>query len=77
VRLNLPHYCIVNILKNKRVFPELIEHGFNPENLALQLEKMHQGEQRESCLKDCEDLVEFFSKDQAEKKAALSIKSVL
>lgn len=77
VRLNLPHYCIVNILKNKRVFPELIEQGFNPENLALQLEKMHQGEQRASCLKDCEDLVEFFSKDQAEKKAALSIKSVL
>ncbi|MEC7838518.1 MAG: lipid-A-disaccharide synthase [Chlamydiota bacterium] len=30
LRINLPFYCIVNILANKEVFPEFVDAGINP-----------------------------------------------
>ena len=40
LRLKLPFYCIVNILANKKVFPELIETGFSAQNMAEELLKI-------------------------------------
>lgn len=60
IRLNLPHYCIVNILNGKRVYPELIETGFEKINLATQLENIHAGPLREECLQGCENTVKLF-----------------
>lgn len=34
LKLKLPFYCIVNILNQKQVFPELIEKGFDAETCA-------------------------------------------
>lgn len=33
LRLTLPHYCMVNILMNKTVFPELIDHQISQNSL--------------------------------------------
>ena len=76
IRPNLSHYCIVNILSNKRVFPELIEKGFNKENLLLQLENIHEGPIRENCIKDCEKIAELFYQSKASDNAAQAIESL-
>jgi lipid-A-disaccharide synthase len=39
-RLNLPHYCIVNILMNKTVFPELMHKDFSEEKLFYYLNEL-------------------------------------
>ena len=36
LRLSLPHYCIVNLLSNKEVFPELMARDLSPSTLSLQ-----------------------------------------
>lgn len=77
VRLKMPHYCIINILSGKRVFPELIETGFNKENLALQLENIHSGPTREECLKGCDHIVELFQQGNASRNAAQAIRDLL
>lgn len=77
IRLNLPHYCIVNILSQKRVFPELIEKGFTPENLAHELEKIHEGTARDQCIVGCQEVVNLFQSSQASVQAAEAIKLLL
>lgn len=77
IRLNMPHYCIVNILRNKRVFPELIESGFHKENLFLELEKIHTGNLREECLYECKQLLELFHEKEATRNAAIAIGELL
>ena len=76
IRLNMPHYCIVNILSEKRLFPELIEAGFDKENLARQLENIHSGPRREDCLQGCEQIKNLFQ-DNASTHAAQAIRDLL
>ncbi len=77
IRLNMPHYCIVNILSNKRVFPELIEKGFNKKNLFQQLENIHTGPAREACLDDCLKLKDMLQHNQASLNAAKAIRDLM
>lgn len=54
LRLRLPHYCIVNILCNKTVFPEWIAHAPTAENLFHDITSLFlDGEHRSECLKGC------------------------
>lgn len=54
LNLQLEHFCLVNILSNKRVFPELIEMGFTSDNLYHHLQQLHQeGLMRQQCIADC------------------------
>lgn len=76
IRLRMPHYCIVNILSNKRVFPELIEKGFTRENLALQLENIHLGPTRQECLNGCEKTIELFQQGKASLNAARAVQGL-
>jgi lipid-A-disaccharide synthase len=74
MRVNLPFYCIVNILKNKMVFPELIEHGFTAENLTKNLKGIHNSSSlRDSCIQDCENLTKLLQVGDAHQKAAHAI----
>jgi lipid-A-disaccharide synthase len=41
LRLQLPHYCIVNILSNQRVFPELMGYRLATAHLKEELEILH------------------------------------
>lgn len=78
LRLRLPHYCIVNILTNKRVFPELIEKEFTAEAAHLQLRKLHEkGEYREACIAHCQEIEAIFQEKNASQNAAAAIVALL
>ena len=54
LKLKLPHYCIVNILGEKAVFPELIESGLSTANLAHQIDNLYRdGAPRQICIEAC------------------------
>lgn len=54
-KLRLPHYCIVNILCGKMVYPEFIRKSFTAESLAASLLELHrEGLSRTACLEGCQ-----------------------
>lgn len=74
MRLNLPHYCIVNILLQKETFPECIEYGVTVQNICEQFKKMDgQNEYRNACLQDCQSLKEILHGENASSQAAEAI----
>ncbi len=74
VRLNLPHYCIVNILSQKEVFPEYFDKGLNPERIFNYLVQMdRETSRRKACLEDCEYLSNSLSGFTASEHAAKAI----
>lgn len=74
LRVNLPHYCIVNILREKRVFPELIAQGFSPETLYSHLKAMHEsGPARDQCIRECQEIQSIFKEENASERAAEAI----
>lgn len=78
LRLNLPHYCIVNILSGKRVFPEFIEKEMSPQSIFKELSSLYsEGNERTSCLQECLQIRQMFNGFHASKQAALYIKMLL
>jgi lipid-A-disaccharide synthase len=78
LRLNLPHYCIVNILANKKVYPELIEKGLSSSALFAELQKINvDGQARQTCIEECEQLAALFQGTDASDQAADAIKRLL
>lgn len=78
LKLNLPHYCIVNILANKTVFPELIEKGLSSEALFEYLQKLNsEGPERQACIEDCNQISTILQGSDASEKAADAIKALL
>lgn len=74
MRLNLPHYCIVNILLQKEAFPECIEYGVTVQNVYEQLKMMDSsGARRSACLADCQALTNMFQWDDASSRAAEAV----
>lgn len=66
LKLDLPFYCIVNILKEKEVFIELIKAKTESKDILEALLKFHIDEKRkEECKKECKEL---FSLLQGKKK---------
>lgn len=54
LRLNLPHYCIVNVLGEKRIFPEFISEDACPSKIAAAASLLiEEGAARENCIADC------------------------
>jgi lipid-A-disaccharide synthase len=78
LRLNLSHYCIVNILNGKTTFPELIEKGLSSNNLFDALKKIHDdGPERMSCIDGCHELASLLKDNQASHKASEAIMELL
>lgn len=78
LRVNLPHYCIVNILRKKTVFPELIAEGFSSQNLYQNLKALYEdGAAREYCLKECQEVQSMFQENNASERAAEAIVNTL
>lgn len=74
LRLNLPHYCMVNILTEKRTFPELIESGLNSDNIFHVLKSLNDdGNIREQCIHDCQELASILKEDRSSHEAAKAI----
>jgi lipid-A-disaccharide synthase len=78
MKLNLPHYCIVNILKGKTVFPELIAHGLNSKNIYKHISSLHHDtKERALCITECKELREILQDNDASINAAAAIEEVL
>lgn len=78
LRVNLPHYCLVNLLANKRVFPELITQGFTPDNLYNCLMPLHKDSNtRKECIADCRAIHRLLNEDNASERAAQAILQLL
>lgn len=74
LKVNLAHYCIVNILAQKEVFPELIEKGLNKNNLFEQIKSLAtEGPKRQACLQACKEIDKSLGTHDANTKAAESI----
>lgn len=78
LKVNLPFYCIVNILAQKEVFPELIENGLTPQNLYEQTQSLlRDGTKRETCLETCREIDKSLGTNDANTKAAEAILRVI
>lgn len=74
LRVNLPHYCIVNILAGKKIFPELIDAGFSSQELYQELRLLHEvGATRNRCLDDCGVIRKLLQEEDTSKRAAQAI----
>lgn len=78
IKVNLPHYCIVNILGNREVFPELIKAGYSSQNLLQHLLYLSEATPiREACLQGCHQICDELAESNASQKAAKVIKDLL
>ncbi len=74
LRLRLPHYCIVNILRGKEIYPELIDHRISLRAFIAQIIQVYQaGERREGIIKECCALKEHLGALQTHNNAAQAI----
>lgn len=73
-RLNLPYYCIVNILGEKMIFPELIHEQNNPEAIArAAISLFEDSEPRKLCIHDCETIKKLLYVPHSSQLAAQKI----
>lgn len=78
LKLNLPHYAIVNILAGKELFPELIEHGQTAENIARTVDTLlNDPLARTRCVQGCTTLSDGLGPSQASTAAAHAIKQAI
>lgn len=78
MKLNLPNYCIVNILKNETVFPELIAKGLTPQNIYHHMATLNNDSlERKRCITACEELVDILKEENASTTAAKAIEELL
>lgn len=71
LRLDLPFYCIVNILVERKVFPELIAQECYPEDVYRQTLKLHkEGSARQGCISDCREVQALLHSSESSQKAA-------
>lgn len=77
LKVNLPYYCIVNILANKSIYPELIVSGFTPENLLKMLLQLdEEGVAREICIAGCKEVSDMLQGQDASERAAEAVLSL-
>ena len=58
LRIRLPFYCLVNIIAQKKVFPELIGPHFTLENIETSLEELLTPASRSAVQQECDLLIE-------------------
>lgn len=74
LRLKLPHYCIVNILGGKEIYPELIGTGLDPKNLAEVVSQLHfDGKRRSQIKEDCNAIKQALGELETHQAAAEAI----
>ncbi|MFA6914976.1 MAG: lipid-A-disaccharide synthase [Parachlamydiales bacterium] len=65
LKVNLPYYCIVNILSDEQVFPEYIVNKPTPENLSHSLwQLINDSSERKKCLEGCLKVRQLLSTDE-------------
>jgi lipid-A-disaccharide synthase len=70
-KVKLKFFCIVNIVMNKEVFPELMYKQFSSRNLSQHLERLYsKGNVRKQVLKDCDELYQKLSEKTCSEETA-------
>jgi len=78
LRIRLPHYCIVNILANKRIFPELIGPQFTEEELFAQANQFLCSKRAiNECREKCGEIGKILENKDPEKEITEIIKNLL
>ncbi len=79
LRVQLPFYCIVNILQKAAVFPELIEEGVSGDSMHFYLKELYleHSPLRLHCLAECKKLRESLKGYAAAERAATKITELL
>ena len=78
LRLNLPHYCIVNILAGETIFPEFIDRKGSPEELSRQTTDLHfDPDLRRQTVEACERLREKLGNRLPQQIAARAIQELM
>jgi lipid-A-disaccharide synthase len=76
-KIDLPFYCIVNIILSRSLFPELFGPNFTLENLVCGVKKLwFDGEERKRVLTGCEELKKALGREDASCEAAKSVISL-
>jgi len=74
LKINLPHYCIVNILKGNTIFPELITENYSPQKIYNALcDLIEDGPLRDQCLQGCLSINDLLLENNASERAATAI----
>lgn len=77
LRLQLPYYCIVNILGNRMIFPELIDRRVKAKRLYHSLSELYQYPEKRQAMKHaCESICQQLGTDRANQLAAESIQGL-
>lgn len=74
-KINLPYYCLVNLLGNKEIFPELFGHHLTHENLTIAIEKAL--DRAPHILEECRKVRTILGEKEASQEAARIIKELL
>lgn len=78
LRLNLPHYCIVNILGKGEIYPEFIGRNLCSAAIAKKLYDIHTDEiQRASTRLACSEVIEQLGHQRSHQAAAQAIQELL
>lgn len=74
LRIRLPHYCLVNIMAKKEIFPELFGPNFTRSKLYTAVDTFLQNPQcRQQCIIDCQQLKQGLGEEDASLQAAQSL----
>lgn len=74
LQLNLPHYCMVNILGKRSIFPELMGKRIPSDELTNHLEQMISNQKkREKISIDCQEIKELLGRKSSHQIAAKKI----
>lgn len=78
LKINLPHYCIVNILAQQRIFPELYGPNLTEEALFTHVHTFLSSENpRLDCREKCTTIGKILGNDQPGKKISSTLKSLI
>lgn len=78
MKLKLPHYCIVNILEGKTVFPELIAKGLSSQAIFNHLKPLNENtEERRVCIENCQKLPDILLENHASENASHAVSEIL
>lgn len=70
LRIRLPFYCLVNIIANSEVFPELFGPNFTEKNLYQKISSLISGTERKICKASCQALRKQLGARNASREAA-------
>ncbi len=74
LRLNLPYYCIVNILAKKEVFPEIIGMNLSVKQISEAVQQIYRSsEQRELIRHKCQEVIDELGEKKTHDVAATTI----